>query len=194
MKNMKNKDMIRKEVCLKRKLLPTDKKNKYSQNIFEKLRTIDEYFHSKNIMFYVATKYEVQTENMIKESIKGAKNIFIPIMNNTTINLVPSLLIDFDKELEKNKQGILEPKKEFQRISCPEKIDLIILPGIAFDTEGNRLGRGKGYYDRFLERANVFSPKIALAFECQIIEKIPVDDKDIPVDTIITEKRIIRRF
>ena len=143
-------------------------------------------------MFYVATKSEVQTKNMIEKSLAMGKNIFIPIMDDLSCNLKPSLLIDFNKELKKNNQGILEPKQEFQRIYSPEKMDLIILPGIAFDLKGNRIGRGKGYYDRFLKGVKPSTIKIALAFEIQIVKKIPLDLNDIPVDKVITEKRIIQ--
>ena len=186
------KERIRKNIYAKRISLPAVDKNKHSLEIFKKLSNISEFIHSKNIMFYVATKSEVQTKNMIEKSLAMGKNIFIPIMDDLSCNLKPSLLIDFNKELKKNNQGILEPKQKFQRIYSPEKMDLIILPGIAFDLKGNRIGRGKGYYDRFLKGVKPFTIKIALAFEIQIVKKIPLDLNDIPVDKVITEKRIIQ--
>ena len=192
MENVVQKERIRKNIYAKRISLPAVDKNKHSLEIFKKLSNISEFIHSKNIMFYVATKSEVQTKNMIEKSLAMGKNIFIPIMDDLSCNLKPSLLIDFDKELKKNSQGILEPKQEFQRIYSPEKMDLIILPGIAFDLKGNRIGRGKGYYDRFLKGVKPFTIKIALAFEIQIVKKIPLDLNDIPVDKVITEKRIIQ--
>ena len=142
-------------------------------------------------MFYVATKTEVQTENMIKKSLAMGKKVFIPIMINASNDLDASWLIDFDKELRENSQGILEPKEEYRRVFSPEKIDLIILPGVAFDFMGNRIGRGKGYYDRFLKKVRSSAFKIALAYEIQIVENISVDVHDIPVNKIITENRII---
>ena len=192
MENVVQKERIRKNIYAKRISLPAVDKNKHSLEIFKKLSNINEFIQSKNIMFYVATKSEVQTKNMIEKSLAMGKNIFIPIMDDLSCNLKPSLLIDFDKELKKNSQGILEPKQEFQRIYSAEKMDLIILPGIAFDLKGNRIGRGKGYYDRFLKGVKPFTIKIALAFEIQIVKKIPLDLNDIPVDKVITEKRIIQ--
>jgi len=104
---------------LKRNALPKDEKDLNSK-IYLKIKKPNEFIHSKNIMFYVATRNEVQTESMIKKSLSMGKNIFIPIMINDCNNLISSLLIDFDNELEKNNQGILEPKEEFKRIFPPE--------------------------------------------------------------------------
>lgn len=191
MKIINIKEKIRKNIYLKRNALPKDEKDLNSKNIFKKLKRTDEFINSKNIMFYVATRNEVQTENMIKKSLSMGKNIFIPIMINDCNNLISSLLIDFDNELEKNNQGILEPKEEFKRIFPPEKLDLIILPGVAFDCKGNRIGRGKGYYDRFLKKVKPSAAKIALAYEIQIVEKIPKDINDISIHKIITENRVI---
>ena len=91
----------------------------------------------------------------------------------------------------KGKKGILEPKKEYYRLFPPEDIDLIIIPGVVFDLSGNRIGRGFGYYDNFLGKVCSSAEIIALAFEMQIVKKIPNDKNDIPVHKIITEKRII---
>jgi len=191
MKIMNIKEKIRKDIYLKRSALPKDEKDLNSKNIFKKLKRTDEFINSKNIMFYVATRNEVQTENMIKKSLSMGKNIFIPIMINNCNNLISSLLIDFDNELEKNNQGILEPKEEFKRIFSPEKLDLIIVPGVAFDCKGNRIGRGKGYYDRFLKKVKPSAAKIALAYEVQIVEKIPIGINDVSIHKVITENRVI---
>ena len=142
-------------------------------------------------MFYVATRSEVQTEEIIKMSIKMGKNVFVPIILPECIDLAPSKIFDFDTELEKGKKGIFEPKKEYYRLFSSENIDLIIVPGIALDLSGNRIGRGFGYYDNFLRKVRSSAKIVALAFEMQIVKKIPNDKRDIPVNKIITEKRII---
>ncbi|GAG30094.1 unnamed protein product, partial [marine sediment metagenome] len=107
------------------------------------------------------------------------------------LNLAPSKILDFDTELEKGKKGILEPKKEYYRLFSPEDIDLVIIPGVAFDLSGNRIGRGFGYYDNFLRKVRSSAKIVALAFEMQMVKKIPNDKNDIPVHKIITEKRTI---
>ena len=186
-----NKEEIRRKILKKRlSLSPEDIRDK-SRQVFLNLTETVEYRNSQNIMFYVATRSEVQTEEMIKMSIKMGKNIFVPIILPECINLTPSKIFDFDTELEKGKMGILEPKKEYYRLFPPEDIDLIIMPGVAFDFNGNRIGRGLGYYDNFLRKVRSSAKIIALAFEIQIVKKIITDKNDILVHKIITEKRII---
>jgi len=186
-----NKEEIRRKILKKRLSLSSQDIRDKSRQVFLRLAETVEYIDSQNIMLYVATRSEVQTEEMIKISVKVGKNIFVPIILTECINLAPSTIYDFDNELEKGKKGILEPKKEYYRLFPPEDIDLIIVPGVAFDLSGNRIGRGFGYYDNFLRKISTSTKIIALAFEMQIVKRIPVDENDIPVDKIITEKRII---
>jgi 5-formyltetrahydrofolate cyclo-ligase len=114
-----NKEEIRRKILKKRlSLSKEDIKNK-SQQVFLNLAENVEYRNSQNIMFYVATRSEVQTEEMIKTSIKIGKNVFIPIILTEYTNLAPSKIIDFDNELEKGKKGILEPKREYYRLFPP---------------------------------------------------------------------------
>ena len=186
-----NKEEIRRKILKKRLSLSSEDIRDKSQQVFLNLAETVEYRNSRNIMFYVATRIEVQTEEMIKMSIKMGKNVFVPIILPECLNLAPSKIFDFDIELEKGKKGIFEPKKEYYRLFPPENIDLIIVPGVAFDLSGNRIGRGFGYYDNFLRKVSSSAKIVALAFEMQIVKKIPNDKNDIPVHKIITEKRII---
>lgn len=186
-----NKEDIRRNILKKRHSLSKDDIRNKSQQVFLNLAETVDYINSQNIMFYVATRSEVQTEEMIKTSIKMVKNIFLPIILTECHNLAPSRIFDFDIELEKGKKGILEPKKEYYRLFPSENIDLIIVPGIAFDLSGNRIGRGFGYYDNFLRKVRSSAKIVALAFEMQIVKKIPNDKNDIPVHKTITEKRTI---
>ncbi len=186
-----NKEEIRRKIIKKRLSLSSEYIKNISEQVCINLAETVEYIDSQNIMFYVATRSEVQTEEMIKISVNVGKNIFVPIILTECINLAPSTIYDFDNELEKGEKGILEPKKEYYRLFPPEDIDLIIVPGVAFDLSGNRIGRGFGYYDNFLRKISTSTKIIALAFEMQIVEKIPNDKNDIPVHKIITEKRII---
>ncbi len=186
-----NKEEIRRKILKKRLSLSSEDIRDKSRQVFLNLAETVEYRNSQNIMFYVATRSEVQTEEIIKMSIKMGKNVFVPIILPECIDLAPSKIFDFDTELEKGKKGIFEPKKEYYRLFSSENIDLIIVPGIAFDLSGNRIGRGFGYYDNFLRKVRSSAKIVALAFEMQIVKKISNDKYDIPVNKIITEKRII---
>ena len=185
------KEEIRRKILKKRLSLSSEDIRDKSRQVFLNLAETVEYRNSQNIMFYVATRSEVQTEEIIKISIKMGKNVFVPIVLPECINLAPSKIFNFDIELEKGKKGIFEPKKEYYRLFPSENIDLIIVPGVAFDLSGNRIGRGFGYYDNFLRKVRSSAKIVALAFEMQIVKKIPNDKNDIPVHKIITENRMI---
>ena len=143
--------------------------------------------NSKVVFFYVSAGNEVQTRDTIKEAL-DKKRVAIPIADKVNKTISASELLDFN-ELESGPFSILEPKIEFVRIVNPKDLDLVIVPGIAFDVYGNRIGYGHGYFDNFLK--HISAAKIALAYEMQIVDEIPADEKDIRVDFIITEKRII---
>ena len=149
------------------------------------------YKSAKVIMVYIDFRNEVETKNIIVKAIKDDKRIIIPISIKETRELILSEIKDYDSELGSGAYGILEPKEEFIRRVDPALIDLVIIPGVAFDNAGHRVGYGAGYYDRFLKKLKPYVPKIALAFDLQIVDSIDGDEHDIPVDYIINENSII---
>lgn len=136
-------------------------------------------------MFFVSFGSEVHTHDMIKEALKS-KTVIVPKVVHHEIE--PSVIIDFDNLVPSGKFKIPEPI-EAMKIAY-KNIDLILVPGIAFDKEGHRIGYGFGYYDRFLRRVPK-AIKIGLAFDLQIVDKIPREMHDVPVDLIVTEERVI---
>lgn len=183
------KEKLRKEVKERRKKISKEGNRKKSKKIKEKLFNLKEYQDAKTILFYVSYNGEVFTHQMIKEGITNKKNIIVPISDKKKKKLILSKLKNWN-DLSIGSYEILEPKKEKIDKASLKEIDLIIVPGIAFDLKGNRLGHGKGYYDRLLKKTDAV--KIALCFEFQIKENIPTDKYDVPVDIIITENKIIR--
>ena len=182
------KEKLRKEVKEKRRKHSKEENRKKSKEIKEKLFNLKEFKEAETILFYISYDGEVFTHDMILESFYK-KNIIIPISNPHNYSLTLSHLKSWE-ELGIGSYGILEPRIEKIRKTNVEDLELIIVPGIAFDKNGNRLGHGKGYYDRILGKTN--ATKIGLAFEFQIVGKIPTNENDKPVDIIITEERVIR--
>ena len=162
-----------------------------SLKIQKSLFNLPEFVKAKTILFYVSTKNEVKTEIMIKKALEEGKRVIVPISNLKEKTLTLSELKDFDKELEPGSFNILEPKKEFIRKVSPEELDMIIVPGVAFDMGGDRIGYGMGFYDNFLKRLKKHVPVVGLAYELQIVDDIPVDDRDVTVNKIVTEERTI---
>ncbi len=137
-------------------------------------------------MFYSSIINEVQTDFMIKEALKEGKKIALP--QTTPYELIPRVIKNYPDDLSPGVFGILEPTEKMPIIEKND-IDLVVVPGIAFSKDCVRLGYGKGYYDKFLKWYN--NIKIGIAFWEQILNEVPHDKYDIPLDMIITDKYII---
>lgn len=185
-----DKSLIRQEMLEKRSKLGRILYKEYSKTIMDSISDSIFYKNAKTIMIFVSFNYEVDTREFIKKAIAEGKDVLVPITIPETKQLIPSLLKDYN-ELAPGFYNILTPKDEFIRPTDPDLIDLIIVPGIAFDHQGYRVGYGGGYYDRFLSKIKPTVPKISIAFHLQLIDKVPKDHYDIPVDYIYTEKEII---
>lgn len=187
-----SKENVRKEILVVRKVLSTEELIEKSKSVTERFLSTDLYKNANTIMAYIDFRNEVQTEKIIKTAIADGKRIVIPISIVETRQLVLSEIINYDSELEAGAYGILEPKEEYLREVKPEIVDLVLIPGVAFDERGYRVGYGAGYYDRFLERVRTDASKIALAFELQMVDYAHEDSHDVPVDIIITEDRVLK--
>jgi len=159
---------------------------KKSKIIQEKLFAREEFQKAKVILFYASFDGEVETLEMMKQAQKLGKKIALPMILKEKKKLIPALIEDFDT-LVKGAYGICCPARESSCILDVEEIDLAIVPGVAFDKNNNRLGRGQGYYDRFLSELSDTIPTIGLAFDFQLVEKLPQQQKhDVPVKKVIT--------
>ncbi len=186
------KQTLKSEIVEKRKSLGKEGIKEKSAKIKENFYSLPEFKRAKNIMFYVSFNNEVDTIEMIKELlIKKEKNIIVPYVVKGNPILQLSEIKNFD-ELEQKTFGILEPKEGFIREFDIKNLDLVIVPGIVFDEQGHRIGYGYGYYDRFLRKLKKNVKKIGFAYEFQLIDKIPQERHDVPLDIVITDKRVIR--
>ena len=185
------KKILKQEIFSKRSHLSKGDIEEKSAIVKSRLYSLPEFKKAKNILFYVSFNNEVDTQRIIKELLnKKEKSIIVPFVEKNNPILQLSELHNFD-ELEPKTFGILEPKGSFIRDFNPEKLDLIVVPGLVFFKDGHRIGYGYGYYDKFLKTLKKKPVKIGLAFDFQIAEKIPHEEHDVPMDVIITEKRII---
>ena len=173
---------MRNEFLSMRNKIPKGEVLERSKKIINNLIALKEYNESRTIMYYVSFNNEVYTHDIIKKELKQRK-IAIPKVVNQEIE--PSLIIDFGNLISTGKFGILEPI-ELLKVSY-KNIDSVILPGLVFDKKGNRIGYGYGHYDKFLGKVK-HAVKIGLAYDFQIVDEVPNDKHDVPVDFIVSEK------
>ncbi len=184
--NPEKKSEIREKSKEIRKSLSKEEIAKKSEKIISSLKSLEEYDDSHTLMCYVSIEGEVDTRNLVRSGVMSDdKRFLVPYIEDDMIKA--SIVDDFD-DLKPGKFGVPEPS---EKMNYDGKIDLIIVPGLAFDDSGSRIGFGKSYYDRFLKQHDG-SLKVGLAFESQIVGMVPAEQHDVPVDIIITEERVIR--
>lgn len=179
------KKILREEYILIRSRI--ENKKEKSNTIVDKIIKTDQYKDSKIIAIYKSMKTEVDTSKLIKYSINNGKIIALPRVEENELKFYK--INSTEENLEKSKFGIEEPLGKKENLIDSNLIDLVIVPGICFDLEKNRLGFGKGYYDRFLKQKDFKS--IGICFDEQITKKVPTNNNDMKVKEIITEKRHI---
>jgi len=177
------KEKIRREVLKKRLLLSPEDIREASQKIIEKLENLKEFQKAQIVMLYYPIKGEVDIRGLFKKVMKE-KILVLPKMVGEEI--LPIEVKDLEV-IRIGKFGIV-PEPVGGRIIKPQKIDLIVVPGLAFDKRKYRIGFGKGYYDRFLKKTKGI--KVGVAYDFQIFEKLPSEAHDQPVDLVITPSRL----
>ena len=145
-----------------------------------------EYKHAECVFVYISVGDEVSTGKLISKMFSDGKRVCVPLCYGKGI--MDAVEISSEEELVPGKYNIPEPADKTRVVDASE-LDLIIVPGVAFDEKGLRLGRGGGYYDRFLKNA-VNAKKVAVCRDINFVEEVPHEDHDESVDIIISETRI----
>lgn len=185
------KKQFRKKILDKRQSISKEEVVEKSKKIKEKFQEFSGYKEAKFIMAYLPFRNEVDTFPIITEAMEKSKEIAVPKTYPKTKEMIPALISDLEEDLVYGSYGILEPKDERLNPLEPERIDLVIVPGVAFDEKGYRLGYGGGYYDRFILSLKEDVIFVAVAFEEQVVDEVPVDSWDQQVHLIFTEKRTL---
>lgn len=188
----RDKEYIRKRVLKERRSLNINQVRQKSRDIVRRLTDSCYYRNASTVMCYSHIKNEVETDYLMKLCIMEGKILVLPLVS--TKGHGPSLQLRRvslpEKDLRRGAFGILEPVNDTYQVH-PREVDLAVIPGVAFDAERNRIGYGKGYFDRFIPLLSDDCTKAGLAYEIQIVNKIPAESHDRKLDVVITEKRII---
>ena len=175
---MQDKKELRNAVREKLKNLTDEEKAKKSSGIFSEILGLEQYKTARNVFCFLSDFNEPYTIDFIKKAIKQGKTVFVPKLFGDEMKAIE---IDVDTEFWYNGYGILEPKDGNEG----NKFDFTVVPMLAFDEDLNRLGRGKGYYDKFLSKSKTF--KCGVAFDCQKVEKIDAEETDVKLDVVIAK-------
>jgi 5-formyltetrahydrofolate cyclo-ligase len=178
---MLTKSQLRNKILFKLRNQKEEDRNQKSRIIKDRLFRTFEFKKAKTVMFYIAFDGEVDTQEMIEKARILGKKIAVPVCRRNR-QIMPCILKDKAK-LVRGLYGILEPANK--KSVGLGSIDLVIVPGVAFDKRGMRLGRGKGYYDRFLKKLPDRTSSIGLAFDFQILPSTPATPVDVSVDKVI---------
>ncbi len=180
------KDQLRRGMlrCLKQQ--KEDARRRRSEAIRRKVFRLAAFRRAKTICCYVALPYEVQTWRMIEEMLTKGKRVVVPVARPRTKRLGLSEVRHPDAELVRGSFGVWEPARSARRPVPLRALDLVLVPGVAFDRRGHRVGHGHGYFDRFLARVPKTTPTVGLAFRFQLLDRLPVAAHDHAVQTILT--------
>jgi 5-formyltetrahydrofolate cyclo-ligase len=185
---MTQKPDIRRRILTLRSQLTIDEVAAKSTAVWERFLALSVYKEATVVHCYVAAKSnEVDTRPFIEECLRSQKVLLVPIVDYRMKRLLSARIETLD-ELRVGRFGLYEPPLPSARLADPSSIDLVVVPGVAFDPSGNRIGLGGGYYDRFLRGLRAL--KVGVAYQFQIVERIVPTPTDTPVDLIITEERV----
>lgn len=152
------------------------------------------FLESKIVMLYVNAENEVATDSIIKRAFEFSKIVVLPAFNPTK-SAMRLMKVDHPaRDMVVGPRGILEPNPAKCKVVPLDCIDIAIVPGIAMDEKGGRIGSGDGYYDRIIPDLPMTTRKVGLVFEGQLVPQVPMESHDKHVDIIITEKRVIYKI
>ena len=182
-------ELRKKYLEARRALSPQDAADR-SAAVIERLESLAAFKRARAVLSYVSSKdNEVDTHSLIGRMLNKGRTVLVPIAQ-------PDRAMEWSKletldELAPGRFGILEPRMESRRLMAPPPDSIVIVPGVAFTTDGHRIGYGGGYFDRFL--ASYKGTSIGVAFDLQIMEPIEMLTHDIPVDLVVTESHVYPR-
>ena len=163
-----------------------DERRRSSEAIWQKVTRLTAFRRAKTVCCYVSLPYEVQTWRMMEEMLVKGKRVVVPVAQPKTKRLQLSEVRNPTAELARGAHGVWEPIPSARRPVRVRDLDVVLVPGIAFDRRGHRLGHGHGYFDRFLARVPKDIPTVGLAFRFQLLDRLPTTAHDHPVQRVLT--------
>ncbi len=186
---MTDKQKVRNLALEKRMELGAIQRSAKSAQILNKIISLPEFNNSSTIMVYLSYKDEVETIGIAAETLKAGKRLLIPYCQKKMI--IACQITDIENDVLPGMFGIREPRLDKIRPVPPQEIDLVLVPGLAFDYHGNRIGFGGGYYDRFLPLLRDDAKILGISFFCQLVQEIKPEEHDCKMSLLVTENGVI---
>ncbi len=180
------KSQLRDQIINRLKTQHIKERNEKSKIIAERVVKSRYFLEAESIMLYAAMIYEVETIDIISHAFRCNKRVILPLVDKNKREIIPCEIKDFEKETHWCSYGFKEPSHCLKGNINRKEIDIVIVPGICFDKNNNRLGRGVGFYDRFLSTFEKTIKAIGLAFDFQMYDKIPTEKHDFVLTAVIT--------
>jgi 5-formyltetrahydrofolate cyclo-ligase len=178
----------RREVERRIAALTAEQRADASARIRQRIAELREFLRARTVMMFATMPDEVDTLPIIEDALAAGKTVVLPHVNRGVGEMDARVVRDVARDLVLGTFGIPEPRD--CPVAGPDSIDFVLVPGRAFDRQGNRLGRGGGYYDRFLARIDAV--RCGCVFAAQVLDAVPHAEHDLPVDVIVTEDVVIR--
>jgi 5-formyltetrahydrofolate cyclo-ligase len=188
------KSQIREEIVQKVAALSAKEIAEKTKAIEDRLFDFANFLESKIALMYVNNENEVQTANILQRAFQYNKIVVLTAYNPEDFEMTLKKVDNLKKDLQMGPRSILQPHDTRCKIVPIEKIDIAIIPAVALDEKGGRIGSGEGYYDRLIPNLSITTRKVALSLEAQIIPQVPIESHDKHVDIIITEDRVIYKI
>lgn len=187
------KGRLRKEILEARARLSQQERDEKSRTICARLLDMPAFERAGTVMAYMDFRYEAGTAGILSECYKRGKRVALPVITNRDGNgrTLQAYEAGPGGGLLRNRYGICEPDPDRSERIGETELDLIIVPGVVFDRARHRIGYGAGYYDRFLARVGPACRTAGIAFDLQVVDRVPAEKHDIPLDMVITEYRVI---
>lgn len=187
------KQILRQQIRQILKAMSSDDRLAQSQLVTRALLQHPKYLSSNSISIYVHMQTEISTRDVIQHALQMNKQVFIPRYSSNSMDMVRVYSMEDLDSLPMTKWKIQQPSlDDSKREIATNRIDLVIVPGLAFSFDGSRLGHGKGFYDRYLRNLHEHTYTIGLAFHQQILENnvIPMNSTDVPIEEILIAKNV----
>lgn len=184
------KAQAREKIARRLAALSAEQRREASARIRQLIADLPEFQRARTVLLFVSLPDEADTLGIIADALAAGKTVALPKVDRRRKSMAATVLRDLERDLAPGVFGILEPKGS--EVVAPGSIDFVLVPARGYDRAGNRLGRGGGYYDRYMSHPDFHATRCGIGFAAQVLDAVPHDTHDLPVEVLVTEGGVLR--